>query len=286
MIVRLKRLLPILIITGTILPLTSQDIVWYQPDFPPYVIIEGENKDRGIDNQIVASVIPQLLQFEHSYEIANYTRILDNLLLGYTGVITPLFKTPERERFVLYTDRPNYLVLPNGYIYRRSEREKYEKFLTEEGRLDLEALCRNGEFTIGINSGRSYYGILDRTIEKYNRQTPFYNRSAPDQKGILHMVEERRIDGALGFPVEIKYVGLEEELGFFPVSGMVNLIPIYFGAPRTPEGREIIALLNQITEEDQWAEQFTEYYTYWLEEELIPEYDKLRKQFNLSEPAP
>jgi uncharacterized protein (TIGR02285 family) len=259
--------------------LNSQSITWYQPNFPPYVIIEETKENRGIDNRIVESVIPELTEYEHYYEVANYTRILENLLKGECGIITPLFKTPQREKFVLYSARPSYFVLPNGFIYRKEDRNKYVPFLKEDGSLDLEALCRSGEFGIGINTGRSYSGILDRAINEYGGKKPFNTRSAMDQLGILNMVVQKRIDGAFGFPVEIKYIGLEEELGFFPVSQMVDLIPVYFGAPMTPEGAQIIETLNRILDDEKWRERFTDYYIYWLNEEWIPEYKQLIKQF-------
>ena len=257
--------------------LSSQNIIWYQPDFPPYMIIDGPDKDRGIDNQIVNTAISLLPDYDHSFEVANYRRILDNLSQGVNGIVTPLFKTPGRQQFIRYSRRPSYYVLPNGFIYRKAEMERYRPFLNEEGILDLEALCRSGEFFIGINAGRSYYGILDILVQSYKGSTPFYIRNATDQLGILNMVARERVDAALGFPVEIKYVGLEKELGFFPVSGMVELIPVYFGASMTQKGSQIIEILDSLLEDRKWQDQFKHYYMYWLDDELIPEYESLLK---------
>lgn len=261
------------------LTLSGQSFTWYQPDFPPYVILDGPDKNLGIDNQIVESMIEELSQYEHVFEVANYARILENLKQRKTGIITPLFKTTSREAFVHYSNSPSYLVYPNGFIYRISDREKYTPFILEDGTLDIEELCRSGLFNIGINAGRSYYGILDETIGQFSEENVYYIRTARDNLGILKMVCQKRIDAALGFPIEIKYAGMDKELGFFSVSEMAALTPVYFGTSKSPDGIRLMEELDIILEDERWQERFAQYYKYWLDDEMNDDYDILRRNY-------
>lgn len=261
------------------MPLLAETITWYQPDFPPYVILNGPYKKFGIDNRIVQFVVDRLPEYKHSFEVANYKRILDNLKKGEPGIVTPLFRTPEREEFVHYTNVSSYLVFPNGFIYRKSDRQKYIPFILEDGTLDLAALCRSGQFCIGINSGRSYYGILDDIITKYRKKNVFFVRSAIDHIGAFKMVANKRVDAALGFPVEIKFYGFDRDLGFLHVSKMNSFTPVFFGAPKNTFGVELVEMLNRILDEKKIRDQFAQYYMYWLDEEMKSDYEQLRQNY-------
>lgn len=259
------------------MPLLAETITWYQPDFPPYVILNGPYKEFGIDNRIVKFVVDRLPEYKHSFEVANYMRILDNLKKGEPGIVTPLFRTPEREKFVHYTNVSSYLVFPNGFIYRKSDYQKYIPFILEDGTLDIEALCRSGQFRIGINSGRSYHGILDDIITKYRKKGVFFVRSAIDHLGAFKMVANKRVDAAFGFPVEIKYYRFDNALGFLHVSKMNSFTPVFFGAPKNTFGAELVDMLNFILDDKKIRDQFAQYYMYWLDDEMKPDYEKFRQ---------
>ena len=260
-------------------PLLAETITWYQPDFPPYVILNGLEKKFGIDNRIVRFMVDRLPEYSHSAEVANYKRILSNLKKGESGVITPLFRTPEREDFVLYTNISSYLVLPNGFIYRKADHPKFIPFILDDGTIDLDALCRSGQFCIGINSGRSYHGILDDIIKKYRKKKVFFVRSAVDHLGVFKMVANQRVDAALGFPVEIKYFGYDKDLAFLHVSQMNPYTPVFFGAPRNTFGVNLIKALNRILDDKKNRDQFAHYYMYWLDEDMKAEYEQLRLDY-------
>ena len=44
-------------------------------------------------------------------------------------VITPLFKTPERKKYVHYSSITSYLVLPNGFIINNDDKKRYKEVL-------------------------------------------------------------------------------------------------------------------------------------------------------------
>jgi uncharacterized protein (TIGR02285 family) len=260
-------------------PLFAANITWYQPDFPPYVILSGPDKELGIDDQIVHLMINSLPEYTHVFQKANYTRILESLKHGEPGIVTPLFKTKAREKYIHYSKVPSYLVLPNGFIYHKDSEAKYAPFILEDGTLDLQALCKSGKVKIGTNSGRSYFGIIDRTIEKFKGKDVFFNRSGIEHSGLIKMVANKRLDAAFGFPVEIKYLGFNDNLSFLPVSKMVTFIPVYFGASKNKFGIDLIERLDCLMNDKKVIDKFAQYYMAWLDKELIDNYKHLKQDY-------
>lgn len=136
-------------------------ITWYQPDFPPYVIIDPSDRQVGIDNQIVAFMIDRLPEFEHRFQKATYRRIMQQMKERSNGVITPLFITEERRQFIRYSQPASYLVLPNAVVVKTHHLPRFAPFLREKRVLDLEAAVRSGRLLFGISDGRSYSGVIE-----------------------------------------------------------------------------------------------------------------------------
>ena len=223
------------------------------------------------------TVIARLPGYDHQFRVASYSRILKEFKNQKPAITTPLFRTPEREEYVHYSAISSYLVLPNGLIYHKDDRERFSPFILSDGSLDLEALCRSGRIKIGISAGRSYYGIIDEMIRQNRKEGLFTERTSSDQLGLLKMVRAKRFDAAFGCRVVIKYGGFDTELLFFRVAKMVDYIPVFFGVPKNDWGVALIDKLNPILREEGTLERFAGFYRYWLDDELKPYYDALRK---------
>ena len=140
--------------------------------------------------------------------------------------------------------------LPNGIVVPRRNADRLSPYLSGNGAVDIEAVIQSNRFTIGIASGRSYYGIIDEMIRKYRHTMAFHERTGTGHTGIFRMVSAGRIDAAFGFPVELSYLskkmGLGDELIVLPVRQMVPYSPVYFAAPKNQWGRDIIEKINRI----------------------------------------
>jgi uncharacterized protein (TIGR02285 family) len=263
----------------------SEGITWYQPDFPPYVIHTPAERHLGIDNQIVAFMIRHLPEFDHHYRKATYRRIMDQLKTGTNGLITPLFITEERRQFIHYSRTASYLVLPNAVIVKRTALPRFEAFIGADHRLDLEAAVRSDSGVFGISSGRSYSGIIDRVIRKYRHSESLLIRSGSDlSAGLLKMLAMDRIDAWIAFPVELRFTarhnGLDEsQFAVLPVAGMEPFTPVFFGAPKTPWGRDMIRRLDAVVTRPRTIARFLDHYIYWLDEASRPAYRQMARAY-------
>lgn len=274
------RLIGVLVCGMVIIPpVSAEDITWYLTDFPPYVILSESEKELGVDNRIIQTVIKNLPEYSYSFEVANYTRILNKFKAGEPGIVTPLFRTREREKYVLYTKISSYIVLPNGFIIRKKDKDRYLPFINDNGSIDIEAVCRSKKIKIGVSLGRSYSGIIDNMIRLHKKDGIFFERSGIDHLGVLKMVARNRIDAAFGFPVEIKYGGLGDQLEFLRISKMTLYIPVFFGVAKNEWGLHKINQLNSILEKQGILETFAQYYKDWLGEDIKPYYEKLRHSY-------
>lgn len=262
--------------------LAKDTITWLQPDFPPYVIVSGNDKAKGIDNRIVQYVIDHLPDYNHSFKVAGYKRILANLKKEKKAVVAPLFITPERQKYLVYSNVANYLPLPNGLVINKDDLARFEPYMSPRRTIDIEAVILSEQFIIGIASGRSYSGIIDDMIRKYKPSRAFYERHGPDHIGLLVMLDSKRIHAAFGFPVEVQYlskkIGLKNNLIVLQVEKMEPYAPVYFAAPKNQWGQALMTKINKIINQKGVVDRFNEYYEYWLDDDIRKYYRKIVKQ--------
>jgi len=270
----------IVFLVGCLEVYAQDTIFWYQPDFPPYVIIKGADKEYGIQNRVNEYLISRLPEYKHTnIKNANYARILNNLKNQQQGVIGPIFKNPEREKFLLYSKHPCFLVLPNGLVVNRNNKKKFNPYILRDGTLDIEALCKLKKTRIGIVKGRTYKGILDEMINKYQYSKVFTVRHGTDHLGVIKMLLKNRFDATFGYPIEIKYAGFDSELEVLRIAKMTPYIPSYLAVTKNEWGQTLINKINAIMENNDALAEFYSYYEYWLSETDKTYYQKYLKEY-------
>ncbi|MCG8549583.1 MAG: TIGR02285 family protein [Desulfobacterales bacterium] len=254
-------------------------ITWGEPHFPPYVITKGANENKGIDDLIKQDIGEHLTGYTHVFRNANYAKILDNIKKQKHMLITPLFKTAARQKYVHYSSIPSYLVLPNGFIINKADKKRFKPYLTRENTLDIEKLITSEDISIGINLGRSYSGILDEMIRKHGAS--FYKKSSIDlSESMIKMLKADRFDAMLGFPVEVKFVAQKAGIDYndfevLPVNGMVLYSAVYFGGPKNEWGRNVIDKLDEILLKDGTIPRYVKFYENWLNDRDKQRYKKI-----------
>lgn len=258
----------------------QETVIWYQADFPPYIIIKGASKKYGVQSRINDYLISKLPMYKHTQTTANYGRILHELENKRPGVASPVLKTSDREKFLLYSKSPCFILLSNGLAVKRSNMKKFKPFILNDGMLDLEALCKSQSVSIGIAKGRVYKGILDEMIGKYKDTGIFNIRHGTDHYGMLKMLANNRIDAAFIYPIEVKYAGFESEIEVLRISRMKPYAPSYIAVPKNKWGQILIDRIDRIMKEKGVKTMFYSYYEYWLSETDKTYYRKHLKDFN------
>lgn len=261
-------------------------ITWAQSDFPPYIILKGKNKGKGVDDLVINSMTEELTDYKHRFQESNYKRVLQSMKLKKHMLVTPLFKTVARQKFVLYPEVASYLVLPNGFLIKKAAMLKFLPYLTEEGTLDLEQLLTSDdEITVGMSTNRSFAGIIDEMIIKYGDTDKFLKQMSSDlSRSLIQMLNKNRIDGMFAFPIELKYICEEEnidptEFQMIPIEGMVSFSKVYFGAPKSEWGETVIGKINTILNKPGTIAQYVSFYESWLDGKSKENYKKVLKEY-------
>lgn len=262
----------------------AQDsIVWFHTDFAPISIINGPDAGKGVSDQWEHYLAAHLPEFRHEKLISNVARQHEEMKHRDNLCFRTFIKTPEREKFLLFSDRIAEL-LPNGFIALKSSQEKLAPFLNQKGELRLADLLEAGTFKIGVAAERSFGPKIDAVLASSKENTdvvvPF---AASDifYTGLVQLARRHEIDGIIGYAVELSYGARRmnkspENFLFLPIAEDISLVPIHISCTKSPAGEKIIARINQAIQAG-GADYATAAYRAWLPPESRDYYDRLRK---------
>lgn len=260
------------------------DLLWYRAYFPPVTIPHGEDAGTGFYDRINGFLISHLPQYKHTFVTANYQRIAYELKNNNRGCCAALYKTVEREKFTAFSV-PVVLVLPNGIIVHKKNKELFSTHLDKDGKLSLISLLNDESLHLGIAKGRKYSGGIDEILSAHAGKINIIERSGNDVfLGLLEMLLMDRVEYILGYPTEAKYLaarmGKQSDIFFYPVAETdVEFTLGHVGCPDTPWGRAIIQEIDKILLENRANPDFISYYTDWLDSETAGKYSSMAREF-------
>ncbi len=257
-----------------------EKVRWCVADFPPYFITRGPDKGQGTNDKITSYIQSALPAYQHQFIKANIARIIEEMKSGDPIVCGALYKTAERQRFLLFSALPSFLVLPNNMVILGSERYRFEPYLLKDGSINLEGVLSSGKFKVGTASKRVYSGVIDSTLKQHKlKYINIVQASGNIFGGLLNMLQRKNIDLTFGFPIETTYAAKKYKLtGMFeliPVAGMEPWSEVYISAPKTEWGRRILSDIEKVFSNKKAIMEFSSYYEAWLDEATQLRYRQL-----------
>jgi uncharacterized protein (TIGR02285 family) len=252
-------------------------IMWHQADFPPAFILQGEDAGTGYCNKMEKDVTAFLKEYEHRHIESNYKRITTALKDESNACCASIYKTPEREKFAAFSE-PLFIGFSNGVIIPKEKVNLYEKYITPDKQIDLDALINTEKnIKIGIVSGRTY-GPIEKIIAPFKGTEKIYERASTDSKGLVLMLTNNRIDILLALPMEIAYtaeqLGLgKEKMTFFPMKDGDLYTVSYMACTGNEWGKNVIEKINFAIEQKRPV--FAKYYRDRLDNSSAKIYDAL-----------
>ena len=132
-------------------PAFSSKITWYKPEFPPLSIVNGPDAGKGYSDKIEQYLMANLGLYTHEIMVSPFKRTIRDLKQGLKGCSVTLLKTPERDKFIAFSN-PARLLLANSLIIRKSDATKYQPFLNADGKVSVEKIIQDGKFEWFINN--------------------------------------------------------------------------------------------------------------------------------------
>ncbi|MCP5079168.1 MAG: TIGR02285 family protein [Psychromonas sp.] len=250
--------------------LASDPLSWCSPDFSPYFIKKGELKNKGINDLIIQYLQARLPQYQHNYLKANPSRIINELSENRKLVCSALLKTPEREKKMLFSQLPLFLVHPNHLVILKSRRAFFKQYIQESGAIDLNTLL-DSRLVLGVATNRIYSGDIDAFVVDYeSKDSVVKTTSSNIYLGLLKMLQRKRIDFTFGYPIETTYLAtklkMDELFEVIPVVNMQALYPVYITAPKTLWGEKTLSNIEAVYNNPEAILHFSSFYQTWLDD--------------------
>lgn len=258
----------------------ASEILWLRPDFPPGTFVKGSMKDQGYNDLTRKFVARRLPQYQHRLQTAGYERII-KLMQEHNVCIVGLYKSPQRERYILYSEARG-VVLPNGLIIRAADSDKFTPYLSARG-IRLPLLLENTVLLGGVADGRLYEGPVDSELAKHQKAEHLLRRSGANVfSDLLKMLDLKRIDYTFGFPVELVYqqrlATIRQQMKFLPIDGMPPATPSYIACSRNKWGQQVIGDINKVLLEHRLSAEYLHAYQQWLDNDSRSLHQQISEQ--------
>ena len=221
----------------------KEKITWMVLDWPPWMIIEGEDKGTGRFNFILRVAQENLPEYDHVEEKMNWARfwheVEDNNNVCYPFGL----KSGNRDEIAYYS-APHTLVLPNAIIIRKDIAKK----LGNPSSYSIVELIQDQQFKGYVEKNRSFTKEMDGILKQHEGDSNL-TRVSSDAKSLVKMVIAGRIDYTLEYPIVAAY--FERENGYsgtltsIPISEMEPFSYVYMSCTKNEWGKKIIAKWNE-----------------------------------------
>ena len=252
----------------------KERLTWLLRDLPPLTIFEGSRKGQGAVDQLLAQLLEQLPEYDHSILRVNRARAMQMLAEPSFTCDPTLLWTPERAKFIHFSV-PSMGTLSNGLIVRKQDAAMVEPFLVD-GKVDLKALLASHTSRLGMVAERSYSTPVDILLKATppDTLTPHYGNDAV--RSLLQMQNLGRLKWLLGYWPEVRYLAGElgqplDALTFYPIQGMAPYQFIHVGCSDTAQGREAVSHIDELLLKMRDAH-LPQLYAEWLDEQTRETY--------------
>ncbi len=254
------------------------EIEWYKHDFPPYFILDGEYKNKGILDQIFPSITNNMPEFSHANFITNNAGFFRRVNNGDDICSYSFIKTEQREKLLYFSD-PYFYVLQNAVFIREEDKSKFSQYINDKGRIYLSKLIQNDKINFGVKKSVAYGKNVDKIIQQnLDRPNVIVRKGKDLTEGLLKMLSLKRIDYMLAYDESVgflsKKLNLKTKFIYIPVAEMPEnyLIRGHMACPKTIWGRAVIDKANKIIKEEDLVRKTAVIYKNWLTDDAKKEY--------------
>ena len=244
-------------------------ITWMQADTPPFHIGEGPLAGQGVKDRQYRFLTQHLPQFSHRLMIASTARDWYDLEHSDGICIIGVSRTPEREKFTLFSER-----LLTGFgsrvIIRRDRAAKFKDFLDPQGAVDLTRLAHSDALVGGFVAALHYNEGITAFIDDEKRLARLDKFVTPPQ--LFNVLNAGRLDYAFGQPVEAAYFSKQYgmkagDLAALPIKGWTQGGAISVGCSNGALGRQVIQAIDALLADDRLWRDYAAPYNDWTLEQ-------------------
>ncbi len=243
-------------ITFPIVLHAEDKIIWATPNWPPFHIVEGANKGKGISDAFIDYLQEKLKDYNHKIRQMNFARYHQSAQNGQKMCMVCLLKNPEREK-VMHYSIPMMLSLAQSIVIKKSILTAY---LGNPDEISLEELLNNPKLWVIFEKGRSY-GKIDSLIQKYEHRNTV--KIAPNKAtSLFQMMLLDRVHYMIEYPYAIANMkheyGNDVEIVTLRIKELPPYVVAYATCSKTEWGKMVIEKINRITQTQKHTSEYQE----------------------------
>lgn len=282
-------LLSTLILAGFFMPINTfakDKLYWLEAVAPPFFIHDGPLAGQGYEDLITDILEEKMPQFEHIHMKATISRHYQQWKQGENACSLAMYKTPEREKFV-YFSNASVFTLPPVLIIRQ---DRFKDFGGKKV-VSLAKILKEGKLIIGRSKNRSYGAEFDKIMDSWGNKSNIFSYEGPELSlNLFKMLLAGRLDALPGLPEEAMYLAEKEGLRdkIMTISVSENLqdhesMITYVACSKTDWGKATINTINTILSQVRPTDRYRAAYERWLDPSSINGYRKMYKDIFLKQ---
>jgi len=225
---------------------------WLVIDFPPFHIVSGPDRGKGMRDRYLDALRARLPNFDSRVEVSDTTRQVALMQAGQPVCSISMLRTPEREQFMLFSEQPYGLQLPVRLVMASQSAAALGPVVDDQG-VDLARVLAGGMIRLGVLPKRRFGASIDRVIADaavhYPNTVQVFNANG-SLEGLLDLIGKGRIEATLGYGLEVEQLRQHNaklgDFAFLPITQAPDLVPTYVACSRNPVGAKVIAEINAL----------------------------------------
>ena len=240
--------------------LSKETVIWRVTDWPPFYILEGADKGKGIYDEIIAMISQHLPEYDHVTMRMNTSRVRAQWRLG-EKVCHPSVLVGETFNAQSVV---NSILLPHRIIIHRDKEKLFSK-----GEVVIDQLLANTQLRGGVTLGR-YTPLLNNVVEQHKERRHLYKH--PNYQRLIKMLLLKGLDYIIEYPPIITYtaqqMGLDNPTNSLGIQETKDsaYISVAVGCTKNAWGRAMINKIDQALKQESQDPDFLESRLRWYDE--------------------
>ncbi|ATD06229.1 TIGR02285 family protein [Pseudoalteromonas piscicida] len=251
----------------------AKQITWIAIDFAPYYILSDDLEGQGRDELLIKLIQQQMPEYTFNYKVFPASRAIHELSnFNNQYCMISLYKTPERQRHIAFSDEYSTIGLSTSAALRK---DVAQSLGISNSAIDLEKLVTEHGLTVGVAANRSFGHEIDALLASLPTKQVLIRPGRDTLESLTIMLLKKRVDVILGYPSEHHYhklhVDKQDELTQVRLSIASQITAGYAGCNNNAIGKEQIAVISEALKQAHKNEQFRLAMARWLPEQFQPQ---------------
>lgn len=244
-------------------------ILWQTYHRPPGNIKSGQHAGQGFVQLVLEQVIQNLPEYIHKQPITTLARALEDMKLGKNACHPSLFKSPEREQYMVFS-QASLFNHGNHVITRKAVSETLPP-----GPVELSGLVKESKMTFVSIKGRSFGTYIDNQLAGLNKHRVVEIPS--DSLSVMfRLLAIGRIDITIAYPFELEYFaqyedGVSYSLELLPIAGLPKFLAGNIACSNTEWGQRAIKHIDKVLTRIKPTKEYKQAMTRWWPKSSLDE---------------